>query len=89
MKIKSGFVLQEVGGSYIAVAVGEASGNFSSIVKLNGTGAFFWKLMQERDISREELVSEVLKVYTDVSAEQVMNDVVALENKLRSNGILE
>ena len=89
MKIKSGFVLQEVGGSYIAVAVGESAGNFSSIVKLNATGAFFWKLMAERDISREEIVSEVLKVYTDVSEDQVMNDVVILENKLRENGILE
>ena len=45
--------------------------------------------MQERDISREQLVEEVLKVYTDVSAEQVMADVIALEQKLRDNGILE
>ena len=40
VKIKSGFVLEEVGGSYLAVAVGEDSSQFSSLVKLNATGAF-------------------------------------------------
>ena len=42
MKIKDGFVLEEVGGSYLAVAVGECAGNFNGMVRLNGTGAFLW-----------------------------------------------
>ena len=89
MKIKDGFVLEEVGGAYLAVAVGDAADSFNGMVRLNGTGAFFWNLMKERDITREELVCEVLKVYEGVTREQVMADVIAFEAKLRGAGILE
>lgn len=89
MKIKNGFVLEEVGGSYLAVAVGDSAESFNGMVRLNGTGAFFWNLMKERDITRDEIVDEVVKVYTGVTREQVMADVVAFEKKLRDANILE
>lgn len=89
MKIKSGFILEEVGGAYLAVAVGERAGSFNGMVRLNGTGAFFWNLMKDKDVSREEIVNEVMKVYEGVTREQVMADVIAFEEKLRDGGILE
>ena len=89
MKIKNGFVLEEVGGSYLAVAVGDSAESFNGMVRLNGTGAFCWNLMKERDITRDEIVDEVVKVYTGVTREQVMADVVAFEKKLRDANILE
>ena len=89
MKIKSGFVLEEVGGAYLAVAVGDNAESFNGMVRLNGTGAFFWNLMKDKDITREELVDEVLKVYEGVTRDVVLADVIAFENKLRSAGILE
>ena len=89
MKLKDGFVLEEVGGAYLAVAVGDSANSFNGMVRLNGTGAFFWNLMKERDITRDELVCEVLKVYEGVTREQVMADVVAFEAKLQGAGILE
>jgi hypothetical protein len=89
VKIKSGFVLEEVGGSYIAVAVGEASAAFSSLVKLNGTGAFLWGLMEERDVTREELVEKIISTYEGVSREQALSDIIAFETKLRDGGIIE
>ena len=89
MKIKNGFVLEEVGGSYLAVAVGDSAESFNGMVRLNGTGAFFWNLMKERDISVDELVDEVLKVYEGVTREVVTADVLAFEAKLRGAGILE
>lgn len=89
MKIKNGFVLEEVGGSYLAVAVGDSAESFNGMVRLNGTGAFFWNLMKEKDISVDELVDEVLKVYEGVTREVVTADVLAFEAKLRGAGILE
>ena len=50
MKIKSGFVLEEVGGEYLAVAVGKRAKEFSGMVRLKSTGAFFWNLMADKDI---------------------------------------
>lgn len=39
MNIKKGFVIQEVGGQWVAVATGAAAAEFSGIVKLNDTAA--------------------------------------------------
>ena len=89
MKIKDGFVLEEVAGSYLAVAVGDRADSFSGMVRLNSTGAFLWNLMKDKDVSREELIEEVLKAYTDAPRELVEKDALAFEEKLRENGILE
>ena len=42
MKIKEGFVLREVMGNYVVVAIGEASRNFRGMIKLNATAADIW-----------------------------------------------
>jgi hypothetical protein len=89
MKIKSGFVLEEVGGTYLAVAVGELAGEFSALVRLNGTGAFLWKLMAEDDVTREVLVDKLLETYEGVEREQAEGDVSAFVKKLSDNGIIE
>lgn len=43
MNIKKGFVIQEVGGQWVAVATGAAAAEFSGIVKLNDTAAIVWR----------------------------------------------
>lgn len=88
MKIKDGFVLEEVGGDFLAVAVGDRAGDFSGMVRMNGTGAFLWNKLSERDMSRRELIDSVLSEY-EVDEARVTADVIAFEEKLRSNGILE
>ena len=88
MKIKDGFVLEEVGGGYLAVAVGARAQDFSGLVRMNGTGAFLWNLLAKGDMTREELISAVLAEY-EVDRARVEEDVIAFEEKLRSNGILE
>ena len=88
MKIKSGFVLQQVGSGYLAVAVGERADQFAGLVRMNGTGAYLWNLLSEKDMTHEELVEKMLSEY-DVSREQVEGDITAFENKLKENGILD
>ena len=89
MKIKDGFVLEEVGGAYLAVAVGALAGSFNGMVRLNGTGAFLWNLLDKNDYTRDELVVEVVEAYEGVTAEDVLPGVIAFEEKLRAAGILE
>ena len=88
MKIKSGFVLEKVGGDYLAVAVGELADSFNGMVKLNETGAFLWNCLAEADLTHDELVDKVVATY-DVSREAVLADVLAFEKTLKDNGILE
>ena len=89
MKIKNGFVLEKVGTGYLAVAVGERAKDFSGLVRMNGTVAFFWELLSENDMTKEELLARVLSEYEDVSEEQVLADINSFEAKLRENGIIE
>ena len=89
MKIKSGFVLEEVGGSYLAVAVGDRANSFNGMVRLNSTGAFIWKLINEKSLTRDEIADEIVKAFADVSRDDVLPGVVAFEEKLRSAGIIE
>ncbi len=89
MKIKEGFVLEEVGGSYLAVAVGQRTTEFTGLVRLNGTGAFLWNIMKDKDVSYDELVDAVLSAYDDAEEETVKAGVNAFIEKLRDGGILE
>ena len=80
MKIKDGFVLREVAGSFIVVAVGEAVKSFNGIVNLNETGAFLWKIL-EKGATRDELIAKLLEEY-DVDESTASIDVEKFINKL-------
>lgn len=87
MRIKKDFTIQKVGGSWIAVAVGETSKTFHGMVRLNETGAFLWKKMTEADRTVDELVDALLTEY-EVDRETATRDVENLVNRFRESGIL-
>lgn len=89
MKIKSGFVLEKVGGGYLAVAVGARARDFSGLVRMNGTGAFLWNKLCEADMTVEDLLAAVMKEYEGVSEGQALSDIIAFRDKLMENGIIE
>lgn len=88
MKIKSDFTIQKVGNSYVAIAVGESSKTFRTMIKLNATGAFLWNKLAERDITEEELVEALLAEY-DVDRELAQADVHRIVTTLAENQILQ
>ena len=88
MKIKSGFVLEKVGSSYLAVATGDAAKSFQGLIRMNETGAFMWNLVKDADKSCEELVDALLKEY-DAPRELLLSDAKSFEKQLREAGILE
>lgn len=78
MRLKSGFVLEQVGGTYLAVAVGERADEFKVLIKLNSTGAFLWKIIAERDVTEADLVASLVANYEvtpDIAARDVKNFV--------------
>ena len=89
MKIKKGFVIQKVGGSYLACATGRLAAEFSAIVKLNSTGVFLWnKISEVEDISRDALVEEFRQAF-DIEISVAQSDVDGFIRTLSENGILE
>ena len=88
MKLKDGFVLNKVGGSYLAVAVGDRADEFSALIKLNGTGAFLWELLAKRDCTDKELTEMLVSEY-DAPEELAKADVTRFLEQLRSGGLLD
>ncbi len=88
MKIKSDFTIQKVGSSFVAIAVGESSKTFRTMIKLNSTGAFLWNLLSEKDMTEEELTEALLAEY-DVDRETAANDVRKIVEVLTQNNILQ
>ena len=81
MRIKEGFILRKVGSQYVVAATGKASENFNGMMRLNESGAFAFRLLQE-GVTEEELVDRILAEY-DVSEEAARRDV---ENFLAALG---
>ena len=55
MKIKEGFVVREVAGTYLALATGELSKIYNGSINLNSSAKFIFDNMQT-DITKEDLV---------------------------------
>ncbi|MDD3410902.1 MAG: PqqD family protein [Eubacteriales bacterium] len=62
MKIKKGFLLREVGGTHVVVAVGKAAAEFRGVARLNETAAYLFKRLQS-GAARDELVNALLECY--------------------------
>ena len=88
MKIKEGFVLREVAGSNVVVAVGKASLSFKGLVNLNETGTFLFKELEKGVESEEELVLKLINAY-DVDEFRATEDVNAFLRELKGAGIIE
>lgn len=80
-------MLKEVAGTYIVIAVGEKSADFSGVVTLNPVGAFLWRQL-EKETDAAGLLRAVLEKY-DVDEATARADIAAFLNKARANGFLE
>ncbi len=86
MKIREGFVVRQVMGQSMAIAVGETSRTFKGMVKLNDTAATMWQWLTE-DITEEELVARMQQKY-DIDAATAEESVKEFVNTLKEQGLL-
>ena len=87
MKIKEGFVLREIAGQSVVIALGEASKNFKGMIKLNDTGKFIWNMLSS-GAEKEEIITKMLEEY-DVGRETLESDVDKFIEVLEGASILE
>lgn len=87
MKIKEGYVLREVAGQAVVIAVGEASKTFHGMINLNETGKQIWQGVS-RGLSVEEIAGELAKDY-EVNLETARHDTNVMIEKMRAAGVLE
>ena len=86
MKIKDGFILKEMAGSWVVVPLGKKLVNFEMMMTLNETGAFLWEQLKE-DKTEEDLVAALLAEY-NVEKEVAAKDVSEFVQKLKEKEVL-
>ncbi len=86
MKVKSTYILKELGGEYVILPVGQDSINLGGVLKVNEVSAFLFKQLN-RDISLEELCSALCNEY-EVSREQAMSDILVYIDQLKKYGAI-
>ena len=86
MKIKEGYILREVAGNYLVVAIGEASLDFNGVITLNETGAYLWNRLSE-EATEEELISSMTEEY-EIDESVAKSDVLAFVGKLKEAELL-
>ena len=85
MKLKEGFMLKEVAGSYIVIPVGQI--DFTAMITVNETGAFLWeRLMNHTTI--EELCADMVREF-DIDESTAKRDIEAFIKILSDNNLLE
>ena len=87
MKLKSGIIINEINGDYVAVAAGEAGKAFNGMIKMNGTAAFIAKTLQS-EITEDGIVAALLAEY-EVDEETARQNVRAVIEKFRSAGLID
>ena len=87
MKIKKGFVLREIAGQSIVIALGEATKTFNGMIKLNESGLFIWNCL-ENDVTVEDIVAAMTERY-EVDAERAASDIKTFTDTLLEAGIIE
>ena len=87
MKINDNFILQEVADEFIVVPVGEAADNLCGVIRLNETGAFIWKKLEEENLEEDELVQVVSNEYA-ADIKKIRDDVASFIQQLRDWGCL-
>lgn len=86
MRIKEGFMLREVAGSYAVIPVGKASADFNGMITLNGVGAFLWEQFS-RETTEEQVLQAVLDAY-EVEREQAIKNIRIFVKNLREAELL-
>lgn len=88
MKLKYNFIINEVAGKMVAVAVGGDVENFNGFLKTNKEGAEALELLKN-DISYDELVNAMAEKHPETDLEEVKQFVTEFTEELKEAGVLE
>ena len=87
MKIKEGFILRNVAGSFVVVPIGDATIDFNGMMNLNETGAFLFEKMIE-GTTRDDLIKALTDEY-DVDEETASKDVDIFIERVEKEDLFE
>ena len=87
MKIKKGFVVREIAGKSVVIALGEASKTFRGMIELNGTARIIWDMLSEGK-EREDIIQAIVDQF-EVEPEVAAADIDRFIEALAGANILD
>lgn len=81
-------MLREICGEWTIVPMGERLMEFNGMMRLNETGAFIWKCM-EQETTAGQVAEKLFAEYNLSSREQAQEEVEAFVANLRKEGLVE
>lgn len=82
MKLNENFLIHKSESGEILIPVGEETKRFHGVVKLNETGAEIVHLLEDNDLSLDELLNHFYNEYPD-NKEEIKEGVISFINKLK------
>ena len=82
MKLNENFLIHQTETSEILIPVGEETKRFHGVIKLNSTGSEIVHLLENNDLSLEDILNHFYDEYPD-NKEEVKEGVTSFINKLR------
>ena len=83
MKLNENFLIHQTDNGEILIPVGEETKRFHGVVKLNGTGGEIAHLLENKDMSLEELLNHFYNEYPNDNKDDIKEGVTSFINKLR------
>ena len=87
MKIKEGFALRQVAGTWVVLPLTDATVDFNGMLTLNDSGLILFKML-ENDTTKEEMAASLTSEY-DVDYNDALADVDAFVEKLKKAGCID
>ncbi len=87
MKLKYDFMVNEVAGQFVAVAVGEGVEDFNGFVKMNDIGAEIFEILSE-EVTVDEVIAKMLEKHPESNLEEATEVVNGFIAGLEKEGIL-
>ena len=82
MKLNNDFLIHDTGNGEMLIPVGEETKKFHGVVKLNGTGAEIVHLLENDDLTIDQLLNHFYEMYPDTNKEDIDQGVKSFVNKL-------
>lgn len=88
MKIKSNYVFQEIADEFLVVPIAEEADRLQGVIRLNDTGAYLWKCLENGIDSPSEMEAILISKY-NLPPEKAHEDVEIFVSNLENLGCLE
>ena len=88
MKLKYNFIINEIAGKKVAVAVGDSVDKFNGFIKMDENTATVMECLKN-DVTEDEIVAVLVEKFSAQDNEELRTNLRGLLNEFDKNGILE